>query len=67
MQSQLKTIRGESKGKVSKKVSEASDELQFLMNFNNSITQVAAKAMEHLTDFVFITMGNIISATLRTG
>ena len=58
MQSQLKTIRGESKGKASKKISEASDELQFLMNFNNSITQAAAKVMEHLTDFVFITMGN---------
>ena len=58
MQSQLKTIRGESKGKVSKKISEASDELQFLMTFNNSITQAAAKSMEHLTDFIFITMGN---------
>ena len=54
MQSQLKTIHGESKGKASKKISEASDKLQFLMNFNSSITQ----AMEHLTDFVFITMGN---------
>ena len=39
IQSQLKTIRSESKGKASKKVSEASDELQFLMTFNNSITQ----------------------------
>ena len=58
MQSQLKTIRGESKGKASKKTSETSDELQFLMNFNSSITQAAAKAMECLTDFVFITMGN---------
>ena len=58
MQSQLKTIRGESKDKASKKICEASDELQFLMNFNSSITQAAAKAMEHLTDFVFITMGN---------
>ena len=28
------------------------------MTFNSSITQAAAKAMEHLTDFVFITMGN---------
>ena len=62
MQSQLKTIRGEAKGKASKKVSKASDELQFLMNFNNSITQAAAKAMEHLNDFVFITMGNITLA-----
>ena len=29
------------------------------MEFNSSITQAAAKAMEHLTDFVFITMGNL--------
>ena len=62
MQTQLKIIRGEAKGKASKKVSEASDELQFLMNFNNSITQAAAKAMEHLTDFVFVTMGNVTLA-----
>ena len=32
------------------------------MNFNASITQAAAKAMEHLTDFVFITMGNLTLA-----
>ena len=62
MQTQLKTIRGEAKGKASKKVSEASEELQFLITFNNSITQAAAKAMEHLTDFVFITMGNVTLA-----
>ena len=62
MQTQLKTIRGEIKGKASNKVSEATGELQFLMNFNSSITQAAAKAMEHLTDFVFITMGNLTLA-----
>ena len=32
------------------------------MEFNSSITQVAAKAMEHLTDFLFITMGNLALA-----
>ena len=32
------------------------------MNFNTSITQAAAKAMEHITDFVFITMGNLTLA-----
>ena len=62
MQTQLKLVRGESKGKGSSKASEATDELQFLMNFNGSITQAAAKAMEHLTEFVFITMGNITLA-----
>ena len=51
MQSQIRTVRGEGKGKGSAKVSEATEELQFLMEFNSSITQAAAKAMEHLTEF----------------
>ena len=56
-------VRGKSKGKGSSKASEATDELQFLMNgMCGSITQAVAKAMEHLTDFVFITMGNITLA-----
>ena len=39
MQSQLKVIKADfSKGKSSSKVSQAADELQFLMNFNSSIT-----------------------------
>ena len=74
MQDQLKTLRSEGKGKTSHKSSSAADELQYLMDFNASITQVAAKTMEHLTDFVFISMGNITLARrdaylshLRTG
>ena len=59
MASQLKSARLESKGKSSSKSSEALDELQHLVEFNSSITQSAAKAMEHLTDFVFVTMGNL--------
>ena len=59
MNAHLKVIRSENKGKVSNKLSEAAEEFQFLMEFNSSITQAAAKAMEHLTDFVFLTMGNI--------
>ena len=59
MQTQLKTIRSESKGKRPSKSSKATDELLFLMEFNSSITQAAAKAMEHVIDFVFITMGNL--------
>ena len=62
MQSQIKTIRSEGKGKGSSKVSEATEELQFLRDFNASITQAAAKAMEHLTEFVFFTMGNLTLA-----
>ena len=62
MQSQFGTVRGEGKGKGSAKVSEATEKLQFLMEFNSSITQAAAKAMEHLTEFVFFTMGNLTLA-----
>ena len=54
MQDQLKTLRSDNKGKGSSKVSAAAEELHFLMDLNGSITQAAAKAMEHLTDFVFI-------------
>ena len=59
MNCHLKTVQLESKGKGSTKSSEALDELQHLMEFNSSITQSAAKAMEHLTEFVFVTMGNL--------
>ena len=59
MQSQLKLIRTDlSKGKSSSRVSGAADELQFLMNFNSSITQAMAKSLEHLSDFIFITFAN---------
>ena len=59
MQEQMKTVRLEGKGKGSAKVSLALDELQFLMDFNASITQAAAKTMEHLSEFVFVSMGNV--------
>ena len=60
MQTQIKTICGKSKGKGSNKATKATEELQFLMDFNASITQAAVK--EHLTDFVFITMGYLTLA-----
>ena len=59
MQEQLKIVRSDSKGKSSAKVSTAMDEMQYLMNFNSSICQAAAKTMEHLSEFVFISMGNL--------
>ena len=62
MQSQLKTLRVDSKGKGSSKASGAMDKLQYLMDFNSSITQAAAKTMEHLSEFVFISMGNLTLA-----
>ena len=42
------------------------EELQYLMNFNSSICQVAAKTMEHLTEFAFISMGNLTLARRDT-
>ena len=59
MQTQLKIVKSElSKGKSSERVSQADSELQFLLNFNSSITQATAKTLEHLTDFVFVTVAN---------
>ena len=66
MQEQLKVLRVESKGKGSSKMSSAADELQYLMAFNSSITQAAAKTMEHLSEFVFISMGNLTLACIQT-
>ena len=76
MQSHLKIMKSElSKGKSSGKVSHSADELQFLLNFNSSITQSMAKTLEHLTDFVFVSYLSHLKmgikpdtlAALRTG
>ena len=40
-------------------MSTAMDDLQYLMNFNSSICRAAAKTMEHLSEFVFISMENL--------
>ena len=62
MQTQRMMIRTESKGKFASKVTVATDELQYLMDFNASINQNMAKMMEHLTDFVFVSMANLTLA-----
>ena len=59
MKDHIKTLSSENKGKGSSKSSVAIDELNYLLDFNSSITQATAKSMEHLSDFVFITMGNL--------
>ena len=59
MQTQLKVIWTESKGKSSSKVVTATDQLQYLMDFNARISQAMAKMMEHLSAFVFISMANL--------
>ena len=62
MQTQLKAIWTERKEKSASKVALATDELQYLMDFNASITQAVAKTMEHLTDSVFVSIGNLTLA-----
>ena len=59
MKDHIKTLASENKGKGSSKSSVAIDELNYLLDFNSSISQAAAKSMEHLSEFVFITMGNL--------
>ena len=59
MKEQLKALKSDQKGKGSAKTSPAVEELQYLMDFNASISQATAKSMEHLSEFVFITMGNL--------
>ena len=55
MKGQLKTLKTEmAKGKSSTKATGSLDELQFLMN----ITQAMAKTLEHLSDFVFVSVAN---------
>ena len=63
MTAQLKIIQSEqSKGKMVSKVGTATEKLQYLMNFNSSISQFMAKTMEHLSDFAFVSMYNITLA-----
>ena len=62
MQNQLRNLRSDCKGKGSSKSSNTMDELKYLMDFNSSITQAAAKIMEHLSEFVFISMGSLTLA-----
>ena len=57
MQTQLKAIRTEGKGKSASRVAAATDELQYLMDFKASISQAMAKTMEHLS--VFVSMANL--------
>ena len=59
MKDQLKILKAENKGNGLSKASAAAEELTYLMDFNSSITQGAAKSMEHLSEFVFVTMGNL--------
>ena len=63
MTSQLKIIQGvTAKGKSSSKLHQATDELDFLVTFNRSITQAMARTMQDLSDGVFISVANLTLA-----
>ena len=63
MQTQLKIIEGDQmKGKSSRKCQNVTDKLQYLMDFDLSISLAMAKTMQHLSEFVFISMTNLTLA-----
>ena len=52
--SQLKTLHLDSKGKSSEKMRQAVSELEYLTTFNRSISQAMARTMQDLSEAVFI-------------
>ena len=60
---QLKSIQNDqAKGKTSVRSQGATEELHYLMNFNQSIGFAIAKTVQHLSDFVFVSMAKITLA-----
>ena len=63
MSSQLKTFHLDStKGKSSERMKNAVDELDYLVTFNQSISQAMARTMQDLSEGVFISMANFTLA-----
>ena len=63
MASQLKLIQGvTSKGKSASKITQAAEELDFLVTFNRSITQAMARTMQDLSEGVFVNVANLTLA-----
>ena len=63
MPNQLKIIQGiTAKGKSSNKLTQAADELDFLVTSNRSITQAMARIMQDLSDGVFVNVANFTLA-----
>ena len=57
---QIRVVQSkQTKGKSAGKVGAATQELQYFINLSTSITQFVAKAMEHLSDFAFVSMVNV--------
>ena len=63
MVAQLKLIQSvTSKGKSASKITQAADELDFLVTFNRSITQAMARTMQDLSEGVFVNVANLTLA-----
>ena len=63
MSNQLKIIQGiTAKGKSSNKLTQAADELDFLVTFNRSIIQAMARTMQDLSHGVFVNVANLTLA-----
>ena len=62
MNTQLKTLRLDSKEKSSEKMRQAVSELEYLTTFNRSISQAMARTMQDLSEAVFINMANFTLA-----
>ena len=60
MAAQVKVIKDDkAKGRFSLKSQKASEELTYLMNFNQGITFAMVRTMQDLLDLVFVKMANI--------
>ena len=62
MNSQLKTLCLDSKGKSSEKTKQAVSELEYLTTFNRSVSHAMARTMQDISEAVFINMANFTLA-----
>ena len=63
MSTQLRSLHvDKGKGKSSEKMQQAVDELEYLVTFNQSISQAMARIMQDLSEGVFISVANFTLA-----
>ena len=61
VQEQLKVVQAElGKGKSSSKAPTALDELHYLTSFNQNVSFAMGKSLQHLSDFTFVQIVNLI-------
>ena len=62
MSARLKTLHLDKKGKSSERTKQAVEELDYLVTFNQSISQAMARTMQDLSEGIFISMANFTVA-----